>query len=184
MADFLFNGTTKTITEPAGSGNTSYEVTQDLYSAWKRWVLEDDGALYPNAFIVEGGTPIGDSGLFTGTTYILVNGWKIQAANHNHQLTLVGNIYSSDGVVAVAPPTASATLFVSSTVGAQGVATAGSNVNEATLQEIRQAVSELHKIHGLKLGEPLVVSPGSRTAGLIEQTISTVGDVVRIERDV
>ena len=121
MADFIFDGPNRLIIEPAGAGDTTFDVGRDLYSAWKRWTQTGAGAQYLNAFIVEGGTPIGATGLFTGSTILLVNGWKIRAAEHDHQLTLVGNLYSDDGVVSVPSLTANATVFVSATVGAQGI---------------------------------------------------------------
>ena len=130
MADFLFDGVNKLITEPAGSGDTVYDVGNDIYSAWKRWVLSGDGTGYSPAFVIEGGTPIGSTGLFTGTTYILTNGWKIRAANHDHLLTLNGNLFSDDGVVTVPAVSANTTVFVNSSVNAQGVAVSGASAVE------------------------------------------------------
>lgn len=141
MADFLFDGVTKIISEPSGSGNTVYDVGADVYSAWKRWILTDDGAQYAPAFIIEGGTPIGSSGLFTGTTYILTNGWKIRPANYDHQLTLVGNLFSDDNVVSVPAVSANTTVFVSSSVNAQGVAVSGAT--DAQLAEINAKLNGL-----------------------------------------
>jgi hypothetical protein len=123
MADFIFDGPNLLIIEPAGSGNTTYDVQRDLYSAWKRWVAAGSGAGYPDAFSIEGGTPIGATGLFTGTTYIMTNGWKVQPANHDHQLLLVGNIFSDDGVVIVPPATAKTSVQIISSTTAQGIAT-------------------------------------------------------------
>lgn len=142
MADFLFNGVTKIITEPAGSGDTVFDVKTDLYSAWKRWIVTDEGALYPAAFSIEGGTPIGSTGLFTGSTYLLINGWKIRPANHNHQMILTGNLFSDDGIVSVPALSANATVFVSSSVNAQGVAT-GSGATEAQLIAIHERLDDL-----------------------------------------
>lgn len=128
--------------EPSGSGDTSFEVSRDLYSAWKRWVALSDNSKYPPAFAVEGGTPIGATGLFTGTTYILVNGWKVKAAAHAHQLTLLGNLFSSDGVVSV-PSATNSTVFVSASVAAQGVNASGAT--EAQLAEINTKLNKLDK---------------------------------------
>ena len=71
MADFLFDGINKIISEPPGIGDTVFDVKSDIYSAWKRWMVTDEGALYPPAFSIEGGTPIGSTGLFTGSTFPL-----------------------------------------------------------------------------------------------------------------
>ena len=123
MADFQFDGTNKLIIEPPGTGNTSFDVERDLYSAWKRWILLSDNAKYVAAFEVEGGTPIGSTGLFTGTTFVLINGWKVRGADHAHQLFLSGNLYSDDGVVSSPNPSFSVEIFVNSAVAAQGINT-------------------------------------------------------------
>lgn len=138
MPDFLFDGPNKLAIEPAGSGDTTFDVERDLYSAWKRWVETGAGAQYLPAFSVEGGTPIGATGVFTGATVLLINGWKVRPADHDHQLTLNGNLFSDDGIVSVPALTAAATVFVSATVGAQGVSTSGSTA--PTASEVATAV--------------------------------------------
>ena len=125
MPDFLFDGPNKLVIEPAGVGNTVFSVTRDIYSAWKRWVVSGAGAQWQPAFIAEGGTPIGATGFFTGGTIILVNGWKIRGADHNHQLFLTGNIFSGDGVVTSPNPSYSVEVFINSSVSAQGISTGG-----------------------------------------------------------
>ena len=42
---------------------------------------------------------------------------------------------------------------------------------EQTLVQAWTLLNELHLIHGLKLGSPLTVTPTSRVAGLVSQTI-------------
>ncbi len=171
MADFTFDGVNKIIKEPVGSGNTTFDVGRDIYSAWKRWV-QGGSAQFDAAFIVEGGTPIGATGLFTGTTFLLTNGWKIMAADHDHQLTLTGNLFSDDGVVATPNPTGQSTISVSSSVNAQGVATGG--VQQATLEAIQLLVTELHNIRGLDASDPAVFTPDSISTALI--TLDMTGD--------
>lgn len=139
MTDWLFDGPNRIITEPLGTGDTSFDVERDLYSAWKRWVASGVGSNFLEAFVVEGGTPIGTTGIFTGTTYVLVNGWKIQAAAYSHQVTLNGNLYSSDGIVSVPPSSSSATIFINSSVAAQGIST-GSGVTSQDVTDIKNAI--------------------------------------------
>jgi hypothetical protein len=172
--DWLFDGINKIIKEPSGSGNTSFDVKADLYSAWKRWALDNPSFL--PAFIVEGGTPIGNTGLFTGTSFILTNGWKLMAADHDHQVTLNGNLFSDDGVVSVNNPVSNSTLVINSSVSAQGISTA--SVDNAILTLVNQRVMELWSIHGLDILNPLVVTQTARTAGSISQTIETTGSTV------
>lgn len=171
MADFLFDGATKVIKEPVGTGNTTFDVGRDIYSAWKRWV-QSGNAQFDAAFTVEGGTPIGATGIFTGTTFLLTNGWKVMAADHDHQLTLTGNLFSDDGVVATPNPVGQSTISVSSSVNAQGVATGG--VQQATLEAIQTLVTELHNIRGLDASDPAVFTPSQVATSLI--TLAMTGD--------
>lgn len=146
MPDFIFDGNTKTIKEPVGVGDTTFDVARDVYSAWKRWT-STSGSQFDAAFVVEGGTPIGTTGLFTGTTFILVNGWKLMAADHDHQVILNGNIYSDDGIVSAPNPTGNSTLFVNSSVAAQGVQTnGGSQQGVWTSSEKNQLLSDTSTI--------------------------------------
>ena len=141
MADFIFDGANKIIKEPVGTGDTTFEVDRDIYSAWKRWV-QSGNAQFDEAISSEGGTPIGATGLFTGVTFILINGWKLMAADHDHQVIILGNIYSSDGIVSVPNPVGNSTLFISSTVGAQGISTSGATGGLTPTES--QQLSEIH----------------------------------------
>jgi len=51
-----------------------------------------------------------------------------------------------------------------------------------TLVALHAMVIDLYRIHGLQPGTPLVVTPTSRQAGAVEQTVSKVGDTVTVER--
>jgi len=181
MADFLFDGPNKIIQEPPGVGDTTYNVERDIYSAWKRWIAIGSNSAFASAFAVEGGTPIGATGLFTGTTFILINGWKIRPADYDHQLFLDGNLYSSDGVATVPAQTASATVVINASVAAQGVSTgSGLSSTEAT------KLDELWRLAGLDVNTPLIVDPESRTVGvninqLIDKDPGT--DTVTVIRD-
>ena len=136
MADWIFDGINKIIKEPVGFGNTTWNFERDIYSAWKRWVVSGNGQYEP-AFVVEGGTPIGATGLFTGATKILINEWKLMSADHDHQAFIIGNFYSDDGIISIPNPIGNSTIFASGTVGAQGVSTSG---NTLTLNDIENSL--------------------------------------------
>lgn len=55
-------------------------------------------------------------------------------------------------------------------------------LSDAEFREMYDWVKELHRIHGLTSGVDLVVTPTSRTAGAISQTISEVGTTVTVTR--
>jgi len=132
MADWEFNGITKIIKEPnLGSGNLNWDAERDIYSAWKRWVV--DNAQFDRAFTVEGGTPIGDTGIFTGKTLILNNGWKLQAGDWDHLSFVTGNLFSDDGLDVIPNPNYSASLKTFGSVNAQGIATGNTDIDISTL---------------------------------------------------
>lgn len=167
MPDFLFDGPNRIISEPAGVGNTTFELQRDVYSAWKRWVLNDDGRKYPQAFQVEGGNPIGSTGLFTGKTILLVNGWKIQAAAHDHQLLLIGNLFSDDGVVNVPTPNYSTSIFVVSSTSAQGILLSGNNLSQQDVRDAMTLGSGLPKQQGSIDRALEVINDGVKNTSLI-----------------
>lgn len=169
MADFLFDGDTLIIKEPPGSGNTAFDLQRDIYSAWKRWVISGAGAGYPQAFIVEGGTPIGATGLFTGSSIILTNGWKIMGADHDHQLTINGNLFSDDGVDTVPNPSFAVTVKTAGTVGAQGIST-GSGVTQQDITDIVAAMFS-RAVEGGQTFEQMFRLIAADAAGDIEQQI-------------
>jgi hypothetical protein len=125
MADWTFNGVDRIIKEPnIGSGNLTWNAERDIYSAWKRWV--QDNSQFVPAFSVEGGTPIGATGIFTGKTLILINGWKLEAGDWDHLSFVTGNIFSDDGIDVIPNANFSASLKTFGSVNAQGIATGGS----------------------------------------------------------
>ncbi|MFL0802438.1 MAG: hypothetical protein K6L81_01885 [Agarilytica sp.] len=129
MPDWNFDPNLRLIVEPSNTGDTVYSVERDIYSAWKRWVQSGEGAGHPYAFIVEGGLPIGSTGLFTGKTQILINNWKLRGAGHDHQVTLLGNLYSDDGVVASPHTNAQVNFILNQSAAAQGISS-GPSVEE------------------------------------------------------
>lgn len=78
------------------AGETLIELETDVYSAWKRWLLLRDNAKFPAAMDAVGGNPT-VSGKRQGTTYFLLNGWRIRTWEGDHALTLVGNLYVEGG---------------------------------------------------------------------------------------
>lgn len=50
------------------------------------------------------------------------------------------------------------------------------------MQQLYVWIQELHRIHGLQAGTPLVVTPSSRAAGDIEQSVTEVGETVTVTR--
>jgi hypothetical protein len=174
-----FDGPTKRII--LSTGTVSLGV-RDVWSRWVDWMLTGDNSKYLPAFEQVGGNDI-DLGAGTKIPIyaFLLNGWRIAPQEASHTLTV------GDGVLLV------------NGGGDPFVDTAGSYIVRINYQQPVQAISfstggsglsvpeqtkldEIHKIHGLASGTPLVVDATSRVAGSIEQTIDETAGVVTVER--
>lgn len=73
------------------------DVGEDIYTAWKEWIVLSDNIKYPAAFRVVGGDPLG-GGLNAGSYFFLQNqnGWRIKPPEEDIVITLTGNLYPED----------------------------------------------------------------------------------------
>lgn len=90
---YTFNGTTKII--QLSTGVVTLDV-RDLYSRWVDWVVISDNIKYSPVFRVVGGDALPGSRSL-GLTYFMQNGWKIRPQEANHDLTVIGNLYTEEG---------------------------------------------------------------------------------------
>lgn len=186
-----FNGSSKLFL--CNAGVTTLDVT-DLYSAWKQWVQSGQGIGFLPMFEAIGGQPL-PGGLFAGQSYFLINGWKIKPQSANHRLNIIGNLYSDDGsniTVEVAGFTVEIALNTSAQ--AQGISVSGSTLTlsqiessallakQAAIAELNALIAEIHLLHGLKPGSPLIVTDTQRTAGEINQAISSTETQTTVSR--
>lgn len=58
----------------------------------------------------------------------------------------------------------------------------GSALSDAEFRQMYDWISELHLVHGLRAGSPLTVTPTTRAAGIVDQTIGEVGTTVTVTR--
>lgn len=191
-----FNGATKQIT--VNSGVTAIDIATDVYSGWVRWTGRE--RQYLAAMRYSGFDPI--PGGRTGATFFLQNGWKL--VYDPNTTAVAGVLYSEDYDTAfwnvagnpLYPATVAA--LVNSAVSTTNVVTGTALTAEQTANAVWQAavrtltastvradlapellrIIELAQVHGLVQGTDLVVTPTSRTAGSVVQTIS--GDGVNI----
>lgn len=174
-----FDGPNKIISYDDAGSAVEIEA-KDLYSRWKDWVALGN-AQYPAAFRTIGGDPLGGS-VQAGDYYFLNNadGWRLRPKEADHQLVIVGNLYGENPALPVFAATlGSYNVLVQRSLSSltQTVAVgSGLSASEQT------KLDEIHKIHGLASGIPLVVDATSRQAGTIEQTIDETGGVVTVER--
>lgn len=161
MSKVTFNPGPKLIT--VNAGETEVDVKLDIYSAWKIWVLQGNNSQYLQALRTTGGDPVG-GGEFTGDSYFLINGWRIEV---DHSCNFDGVIYSDDFP---SPFLATGGFIVTNKVSSLvNTISSGSGLssNQHTM------LLEMYELLGLDPTKPLVVTNTSRTAGTIDQTIAT-----------
>lgn len=145
--------------------------------------FEDDdiGVLYP-PIITYKRLDLGGGAFFHAVDFI--NGWQLQFPNAGNY-TVIGNINAT--IVPVAG------VFVDRTKSAAFATVAGSGGGGASAADIAAQVRaelsaellrimDLAKVHGLVPGTDLVVTPTSRTAGDVLQTIAETGSTVTVSR--
>lgn len=86
------------------SGVVEIDVQVDLYSDWKEEVKLVDNMKYAPAMRAVGGDPISVT-QDLGATFFMINGWKIRPQEADHELLIVGNIYSDPNGESIVIPT-------------------------------------------------------------------------------
>jgi len=89
-----FDGPNKLIL--IGYGITDIDIKVDIYSDWKEWAELRDNLKYEAALRTVGGDPTVGSA-FLGSTYFLINGWRIRTWEGNHELNMDGNLFVDGG---------------------------------------------------------------------------------------
>ena len=93
-----FDGPNKLIV--INNGETDLNAQEDIYSAWKRWMTEQESyglsSKYEQAFRTVGGDPITVTQAVS-PYYFLLNGWVIRPYEGNHLLTITGNVFVDGG---------------------------------------------------------------------------------------
>jgi hypothetical protein len=136
-----FNGVTKRITVNAGV--TALDIREDVYSAWVRWIEREDNARFRVAMRVSGFDPI--PGGFTGATYFMTNGWKLEYDPNT--VAIAGVLYSDDYATpywsAADQPIFPATVssLVNSAVVTQNVVTGTALTEAQTADAVWQAAT-------------------------------------------
>jgi hypothetical protein len=87
-----FDGNTKRII--ITSPTTTVSVKNDIYSAWKEWVLISDNSKYPQALRSIGGDPVG-GGQYAGDIYFLMNNWQIEL---DTIIKVTGTLFHDNGI--------------------------------------------------------------------------------------
>lgn len=118
MAKVEFYGSTgiiQVIQVPSSTGYIDLDIKSEVYNEWKLWVATSDNSKYLQALYSVGGDPLpGDKAL--GSTFFLINGWKIRPYSADHTFRVNGNLYCDDGSSPFVPTVGSYNVMVISTV--------------------------------------------------------------------
>ena len=108
-----FDGERKLILINRGELDINIEI--DVYSSWKEWVRLRDYAKFEQALRTVGGDPlVGDDSL--GATFFLTNGWRMQTWDGDHQLNVVGNLFTEEAEPPFIPVTGPFTILINQRV--------------------------------------------------------------------
>jgi len=154
---------------------TLYELDVDAFRLALKDIEDSEaGAVFPDTH--RHNTAVTLAGVTYARTVEIINGYTVsfqdtgspytvRAVGANHNL---GDVTNFDGNVSLITGNAAGLITVAS----------GSGLSV----EQSEMLAALAKIHGLVMGAPLTVSPTSREAGGVEQTIAEAGGVVTVER--
>jgi hypothetical protein len=178
MADVVtFDPVNLRIVEISTGGDNELDLVE-IYSEWKDWLLADPLRLgFPPAFREVGGDPISLTQSL-GTTFFLLNGWRIRPAESHHKLTIVGNVFTEPAGESVFVPTFGAFTVNTETrvsnlidminTGGDPVAVANAvwaktQVTSDLAGTMGQALLEIFRLLGLDPTRPLISNQGAGT---------------------
>ena len=155
----------------------------EIFSRWEDWIAAGDNAKYLPAFRQVGGDDLG-GGLSIPAYFFLQNGWRVRPMEAHHTLTLNGNLFTDDGTEPVVATIGSWRVLTRLIVPvqAQTVNIGGGGGSAGLTAAQAEQLLSLAKVHGLIPGSPLVVTPTSRSAGDLAQSVQESAGAVTVER--
>lgn len=161
-----------TLTEAPVAEFASINVVDDIYEGMKDdWAT--DNTLNKLRFpFTSFGPPLGNQQI---GPYVFIrnnDGWRMRPFDGDQELSVIGNLVGIAGFP-VWLKRAGRTINIREQLSAQTITVAtGTGLDATQAAQLR----ELHLFYGLELGSTLVVTPSSRAAGTISQTISGDGE--------
>ncbi len=129
-----FDGVGRRIIEVSAGSFNEIDIAE-VYSEWKEWVRSDPAnAGIERAFRQVGGDPLTDTQNL-GSTFFLMNGWRIRPAESDHKLTVVGNVFTDPAGDSVFVPTLGSFTVNTETRVSNLVDSSVSRLDLAQLQE-------------------------------------------------
>lgn len=147
-----------------------------FHAALRDWEDSAEGVLYPITHTWKA-LALGGGAYFYG--FDLVNGWRLKFIGSG-PFTINGNLNGTiiDTGVQVERKTSAA--YTTTAIGGSGPS--ASDVASAVRTELAAELARITKLAALSaIDETLVVTPTSRTAGALVQTITTNGDTTTVQ---
>lgn len=135
-----FDGENLLITLDAATPEVDAKV--DLYSDWKEWFKISGNAKYPIAFDTTGGDPTTATGKVAAYFFLRNdNGWRIQPAEEDADITIIGNLYPRDSTLSMFMETTGGfTVLITIERDASSVVeTVGSGLDAAQSAQLEEA---------------------------------------------
>ena len=170
-----FNTTSKVIDSTA-----SITDLVEFHATLRDWEDSETGAVNPVTHKWKA-VSLGAGALFYACD--LINGWRLRfpvAGDYSINGNLGAEIIPIPGVF-VERKTSAAFATTSSGGSGPSAADIAAQVRQELSAELLR-ISEIAKLHGLVQGAPLVVTPTSRTAGDVAQTVNTAGATTTVTR--
>lgn len=164
-----------------------YELDVEDFRLWLRdWEDNEGGMVMPDTH--QRNAPVTLSGTTYAQTFEIINGYTVTFEDGSYRVRVTGGNHNIGDVMNAN----SVSIEIGNSAGLIVVAGGGGG-DCPTAAEIAAAVRanltvellnvvELHKIHGLKAGSPLTVSPTERAAGGITQTLEEAGGTTTVTR--
>lgn len=107
--------------------DTSQITATEVYSRWCDWCAVGDNIKYGQVVLQVGGDDLGQ-GLSIPPYFFLQNGWRIRPMEADHDLTITGNLFTTEGDSPIVRTLGAFQVNVTRVVPvqAQGIATGGS----------------------------------------------------------
>ena len=124
-------------------GEDEIDAQRDIYSAWKRWLIEQESygltSKYLQALRTIGGDPITATSVVS-PYFFLLNGWRVRPYEGDHYLQVEGNLFVDGGgnpfVATVADHNVTINLITSSKAITTTVSTSGSGLTESESDQL------------------------------------------------
>jgi len=179
MDQVIFDGDLKTIT---CLDNVEKLNIKQVYSQWKRWVVDLDNGRYLPAFSVVGGESIIEEEIIE-PYFFLTNGWKIKPREEDHTLIIDGLLFTLDGQQPIAPTDGGYTVTIYSMIPTMSAST----IEYAEIQRVAiedmlnqffETVLQYNDLQKQSIRDALTLNP---TSGLMPNLYSIDTIIDRID---